>query len=207
MKLAVAILLNILVLAALGWWLRREYHRSEPALRRWLLPALALRVVAGMLQHSSDSQFMHAWGQGFTAQLWARPATGWAAMWQGHKVWYGPYTWSVYQWSNTLFISKLLALLNFATLGSYWLNGVYLSLGCYVACWGLVRTLRQLWPVAPLGAGLVSFLLWPSVVWWSSGISKETLVLGSGAALITLVLRGLNRGAGGRLGWWLCWMG
>jgi hypothetical protein len=94
----------------------------------------------------------------------------------------------VYQWSNTLFISKILALLNLVTLGSFWLNGVYLSLGCGVACWWLVCTLRQLWPVAPLGASVVAFLLWPSVVWWSSGIAKETLVLGSGAVLVSVVI-------------------
>jgi hypothetical protein len=211
MKLALAILLNLLVLVALGWWLRREYRQAEPGLRRWLLPAMIMRVVAGSLQHSSDAQFMHAWGQGFVAQLWARPSAGWAALWQGRQVWYGPYTWSIYQWSNTLFVSKLLALVNFATLGSFWLNGVYLSLGCFVACWGLVRTLRQLWPLAPLGAALVAFLLWPSVVWWSSGLNKETLVLGSGAALVAVALGGLYRKTpwpGGRqLGWWLLLLG
>jgi hypothetical protein len=211
MKLAVAILLNLLALAALGWWLRREYRRAEPGLRRWLLPALAGRVAAGMFQHSSDSQFVHAWGQGFTAQLWARPAAGWAALWQGHQVWYGPYTWSVYQWSNTLFVSKILALLNFATLGSFWLNSAYLSLGCFVACWGLVRTLHQLWPVAPRGAGVVAFLLWPSIVWWSSGINKETLVLGSGVALVAVWLQSLYYDLPllrwPRLGWWLLLLG
>ncbi|TVT42873.1 hypothetical protein FNT36_01920 [Hymenobacter setariae] len=210
MKLALAILLNLLAALALRWWLRREYRQAEPGLRRWLLPALALRIVAGMFQYSSDAQFMHAWGQGFTARLWAQPAAGWAALWHGSQVWYGPYTWSVYQWSNTLFISKLLALLNLATLGSFWLNGVYLSLGCGVACWWLVRTLRQLWPAAPLGASLVAFLLWPSVVWWSSGITKETLVLGSGALLVSLVVSSLyGEGAWGRkrLGWWLLLLG
>lgn len=211
MKLALAILLNLLVLAALGWWLRREYRQAEPGLRRWLLPALALRVVVGLFQRSYDAQFVHVWGQGFTAQLWARPAAGWVALWQGNQVWYGPYTWSVYRWSNALFVSKIVALLNFATLGSFWLTGVYFSLGCYVACWLLVRTLRQLWPAAPLGAGVVAFLLWPSVVWWASGINKETLLVGSGAALVALLLKGLYHSAvmprWRQLGWWLLLMG
>ncbi|MFD1873102.1 hypothetical protein [Hymenobacter bucti] len=206
MKLAVALLLNLGLLVTLGWWLRREYRRAGPVLRRWLLPALVLRVVAGTFQHSSDAYFLHAWGQGFTAQFWMRPAAGGLALWQGHQVWYGPHTWSVYRWSNALFVSKILALLNFVTLGSFWLAGVYLSLGCYVACWGLVRTLRQLWPAAPVGAGVLAFLLWPSVVWWSAGITKETLVLGSGAALVAMLLNSLyyRLPAAGwqQLGWW-----
>ena len=210
MKLGIALLLNALLLLALIWWLRREYRQAEPTLRRWLLPALALRVAAGVGQHSYDAQFMHAWGRGFAEQFWQNPAAGWV-LWQSREVRYGPHTWSVYQWSNTLFISKILALLNFASLGSFWLNGLYLSLGCFVICWLLVRTLHRLFPAAPVGAGAVAFLLWPSVVWWSSGINKETLVLGSGGALVAVLLSGLYRRVAGprwpRLGWWVLVLG
>jgi hypothetical protein len=211
MKLAVAILLNLLVLATLGWWLRREYHRAAPALRRWLLPALALRVATGMLPHGPDGEFALHWGEEFTARLWARPGMAWA-LWQGHEIrgeW-GVYT--LYEWSNTLFVIKIMGLLGVVSLSQAWLTCCYLSIAGFMGCWVLVRTLVRLFPAAPLGAGVGAFLLWPSVVWWASGATKETLVLGSGAALAALVISEVYKEAPprkgwARLGWWLLLLG
>jgi hypothetical protein len=149
---------------------------------------------------------MSFWGQALTAQFWARPGAAWA-LWQGHEIHAGAQVLDSYQWSNTLFTIKILGLLNLASLGSAWLNGFYLSLICFVGCWVLVRTLARLFPAAPVGAGVVAFLLWPSVVWWAAGITKEALLLVSGAALTALVLSKLygneptNRWQ--RLGSWL----
>ena len=209
MKLALAILLNLLVLAALGWWLRREYRQAEPGLRRWLLPALALRVVAGVLPHGPDSAFALRWGKFLTAQFWAQPSAAWA-LWQGHKIDGGGPLYVLYEWSNTLFVIKILGLVNFASLGSYWLSSIYLSVISLVCCWLLVRTLTQLFPSASNGAGITAFLLWPSIVWWASGITKETMVLGSGAALVAMVLKSLYHrqpASRWRLGWWLLLLG
>ncbi len=206
MKLALAILLNLLALAALGWWLRREYRRAEPGLRRWLLPALALRVAAGVLPHGPDSAFALRWGKFVTAQFWEQPSAAWA-LWQGHELHGGGLPYVLYEWSNTLFVIKILGLLNLASLGSYWLTSVYLSVGCLICCWLLVCTLVRLFPAASAGAGVLAFLVWPSTVWWAAGITKETLVLSSGAVLVAMVLRSLYEEAPlpgwRRLGWWL----
>ena len=113
-------------------------------------------------------------GQLLTAQLWARPATAWA-LWLGHEVPAAQGVWRVYEWSNTLFYIKLIGLLNLASLSQPWLTCCYLSLSCFVGCWVLVRTLARLFPAAPAGAGVVAFLLWPSVVWWTAGATKENL--------------------------------
>jgi len=209
MKLALAILLNLLAVVALGWWLRREYRRAEPRLRRWLLPALALRVAAGVLPHGLDSAFALRWGKFLTAQFWEQPSAAWA-LWQGRELHGGGPPYLLYKWSNTLFFIKIIGLLNFASLGSYWLTSLYLSVAIFLGCWLLVCTLSQLFPAAPAAAGVVAFLLWPSVVWWSSGLTKETLVLGSGAVLVSLVIDLLfNRKApvGKRLGRWALLLG
>jgi hypothetical protein len=206
MKLLIALLLNALLVAGLAGWLRAEYRRAAPSLRRWLLPALALRLGAGLLPHGPDSRFMSFWGQALTAQFWARPGAGWA-LWRGHELHAGAQVLDMYEWSNTLFTIKILGLLNFASLGNAALNACYLSLFCFMGCWGLVRTLARLFPAAPVGAGALAFLLWPSVVWWCSGITKEALLLGSGAALTAMVLSKLYGNAPAwrtaRLGSWL----
>lgn len=149
---------------------------------------------------------MSFWGEALTAQFWARPGVGWA-LWQGHELQAGAQVLDMYQWSNTLFVIKLLGLLNFASLGSAALNACYLSFFGFAGCWGLVRTLARLFPAAPMGAGVAAFLLWPSVVWWGSGVTKEALLLGSGTALAVVILNKLyGRPPGNwraRLGGWL----
>ncbi len=190
MRVALAIFLNLLLALALGYWLRREHRLAGPSLRRWLLPTLALRLVAGVIQDGPDLQRINFLGRAYTEQFWAQPSAYWALL-QSHQLREGGKMRILYQWSNTLFISKIAGMLNFASLGTSWLNGLYLSLGCFVACWGLVRTLTQRFPATPAGAGIVAFLLWPSIVWWTSGVTKETLLLGSGAALTMLVLNHL----------------
>lgn len=206
MKLIIALLLNTLLLAGLAGWLRAEYRRAAPGLRRWLLPALALRLAAGLLPHGPDSRYMSFWGEALTAQFWARPGAGWA-LWQGHELQAGAQLLDAYQWSNTLFVIKILGLLNFASLGSAALNACYLSFLSFLGCWVLVQTLARLYPVAPVGAGVVAFLLWPSVVWWGSGVTKEALLLSSGAVLTALMLSKLYDNSlktwRARLGSWL----
>ena len=206
MKLVIAFVLNALLLAALGWWLHREYRRAGPALRHWLLPALALRVGAGLLQDSPDARHMHFWSQALTAGFWARPAAGWA-LWQGHELQGSGSSYVFYQWSNTLLVIKIMGLANFASLGNYWLTGIYFSIGSLLGCWRLVRTLGRLFPAAPAGAGVAAFLLWPSVVWWAAGITKEALVLGTSAALVSLVLSELYNPGAARWGRWLLLLG
>jgi hypothetical protein len=190
MRVSIALTFNVLLLALLVGWLRAQYRQAAPGLRRWLLPTLALRLAAGLFPHGPDSQFMSFWGQLFATQFWAQPSASWA-LWQGHELRAGAKIMKIYEWSNTLFTIKILGLLNLASLSSQWLTSCYFSLGCFVACWGLVRTLARLFPAAPVGAGVVAFLLWPSVVWWASGITKEALLLGSGTALIALFLQEL----------------
>jgi hypothetical protein len=58
----------------------------------------------------------------------------------------------------------------------------------------LVRKLVQLFPLAPAGAAGVAFLAWPSVVWWTAGLTKETLVVGAGAGVAALALPVIYRG-------------
>lgn len=193
MKLALALLLNALLLSWLFAWLRAEYYRAVPALRRWLLPALAWRLVltaASTYQLSPDAQQAQDAAKLVGKAIWASPAHLLATLQQASFLVDGQYH-TYYQWSNTLFFIKVLALLSLASGGVAWLNALYLSLGCFVACWSLVRTLARVLPATPAAAGVVAFLLWPTVVWWTAGFTKETLVVGAGAGLVALALPGL----------------
>ena len=69
------------------------------------------------------------------------------------------------------------------------LNGVYLSLLGFGGCWAAARAVARAWPATPAAAGLLAFVLWPSVVWCASGVTKETALVGSGAGLLAVFVR------------------
>jgi hypothetical protein len=193
MRLMLALLLNALLISGSFVWLRAEYYRVGVPLRRWLLPALAWRLLltaASTYQLSPDAQHAQASAKLLVNALWAHPGHLFATL-QAASFSVDGQQLTYYQWSNTLFFIKVLALLNLASGGVFWLNALYLSLLCFVACWGLVRTLVQVLPATPVAAGVVAFLLWPTVVWWTAGFTKETLVVGAGAGLVALVLPAL----------------
>lgn len=190
MRLALAILLNAALLAALLPWLRRQW-RAAPA---WARAALALglggRLLVGAWRGghlANDALFISEHADWLTAQLRATPARFWEPLLGNYVVWHGDQV-MYYGMSNTLFMAKILAVLNLASADSGWLNGVYLSLFSFVGCWLLARTLMRVLPQTPAAAGVVAFVAWPTVVFWSAGVAKEALLLGSGAWLLALFL-------------------
>jgi hypothetical protein len=209
MRLAVTLLLNAALLGALLAWLRAEYRRAGPGLRRWLLPALGWRLLLTAISsywpspdlYGSSPYFPNPtrWSRWLAAFFWEQPAQIWPTL-QGASFHLHGQTAAFYQWSNTLFFYKVLALLGMISGGVLWLSGFYLSIFCFVACWGLVRAVARVFPEASaVGAG-VAFLGWPTVVWWTAGLTKETLVVGAGAGVVALVLPLLYGPAPTR--WW-----
>lgn len=184
------LLLNALLLSGFSYWLRAEYRRASPGLRRWLLPALGWRLLLTALSShwpSPDLAKPAYWSRLLATYFWEHPARVWPLLQGADFQIYGQFTF-FYKWSNTLFFYKILALLSLASGGVLWLNGLYLSLLCFVACWSLVRVLGQVLPLASVAAAGVAFLAWPTVVWWTAGLTKETLVVGAGAGVVALVL-------------------
>lgn len=195
MRLVVTILLNIGLLGALVAWLRAEYRRAGPGLRRWLLPALGWRLLLtasssywpspDLLASNPDLPNPTKWSNWLAAFFWEQPAQIWPTLQSASFHLHGQ-TAAFYQWSNTLFFYKLLALLGMISGGVLWLSGFYLSVLCFVACWKLVRALACVFPEASVVGAGVAFLAWPTVVWWTAGLTKETLVVGAGAGVVAL---------------------
>lgn len=194
MRISLAILLNAALLALLLPWLRRQWAWAGPfGWRGVLVLGLLLRMGTGLarsLPLRLDAEFMHKFSQQVTDRLWAAPAGAWQVLTQAVTIFQTADKGDiVYQnSSNTWLLIKLLALLNLASLGTGWLNALYLSLFAFVGCWALARALAQHLPATPAGAGAVALLLWPSVWFWASGISKEAVLLGSGAWLTARVV-------------------
>lgn len=194
MKLFVALALNAALLVLLWRWLRLRL--PEPMLGRWLLPLLALKLAACSLATyfiSGDPVFYLNWSRAFTEQLWAAPGA-WLRTLVSDEFHFRHWHLVYHGFSNTLFFIKLLSALNLASMGTALLNGLYCSLFCFVGAWELARAAVRAWPATPSGAVLLSFLVWPSVVYWTSGITKESLLVGSGAWVTALVMSWLYGG-------------
>jgi len=203
MRLAVSILLNVLLAGWLGYWLLGQWRRASPGLRRWLLPALGWRLLLTVISSRHPSPDIVGpgmpnparWSQLLADFFWAHPAQIWPTLQssgfhlQGQEKYF-------YQWSNTLFFYKALALLSMLSGGVLWVNALYLSILCFVACWSLVQVLKRVFPLASVSAAGLAFLAWPTVVWWTAGLTKETLVVGAGAGVMALALPVLYGGRG-----------
>jgi hypothetical protein len=80
----------------------------------------------------------------------------------------------IYSEPRSLFFTKMLSVPALLTSDNYWLISIYCSLVSFFACWFLFRTLSRHFPQHVL-AFAVAFLFFPSAVFWSSGVMKETL--------------------------------
>ncbi|WP_192821765.1 hypothetical protein [Rufibacter sp. LB8] len=96
---------------------------------------------------------------------------------------------------NSFFFLKPTSLLYLLSGNSYWWASFFLSLFSFWGCWFLVQRLRRYFPDYGFAA-TVAFLFFPSVVFWTSGFSKDSLFMGSMCFTIGLVLQ-LARREGG----------
>jgi hypothetical protein len=196
MRWAITLLLNAVLLGLFLGWLKAEYQRAGPGLRRWLLPALAWRVVLTTLSTqwpSPDLARPVKWSRLLAAFFWEHPSQVWPTLQQAEFHVNGQAAY-FYRWSNNLFYYKVQALLSSLSGGAIWLNGLYVSLLCFVACWALVRQLAQVFPQASAGAAGIAFLAWPTLLWWTAGLTKETLLVGAGAGVVALALPTIYQG-------------
>jgi hypothetical protein len=90
--------------------------------------------------------------------------------------------------SNSFFMLKLTSLLNVITGNSYYLNALYFSLFSF---WGMAKLAAVLTIVYPgtKKAAIVGLLFFPSVVFWSSGLLKDALLMGSMCWIIAFILQ------------------
>jgi len=94
---------------------------------------------------------------------------------------------------------------------SYWISALYFSLISFFASWNLFRVISKCLP-GTRTAATIAFLFFPSIVFWSSGLVKETLALAGLyfiAALFIKVIQVPSEGRGvrplqavRRLTWW-----
>lgn len=79
---------------------------------------------------------------------------------------------------RALFFVKITSVFNILTGNNYWIISAYYAAISFSGAWCLVRTIQRHIPAATLPA-VLAFLFFPSVVFWTSGLLKETLAVGA----------------------------
>lgn len=78
---------------------------------------------------------------------------------------------------RALFFVKILSLPTIITCKNYWLSGLYFSLFSFFGMWKLTDLLSTAFPKL-IKPAVFAFLFYPSVVFWSSGVLKEPVIMG-----------------------------
>lgn len=100
--------------------------------------------------------------------------------------------------SRSLFLVKIVSFIAIWTLDNYWLTSLYFSLVSFWSCFLLFQKVSNLYPTTK-SAAAIAFLFFPSVIFWSSGVIKESLAL---ASLFILVRIYITLLAKLKASWW-----
>jgi hypothetical protein len=79
---------------------------------------------------------------------------------------------------RAIFFVKIVSFFNLLTGDNYWLIATWFSVISFSASWMLVKKIQQFIPGITIPA-VVAFLFFPSVVFWTSGLIKESLACAS----------------------------
>lgn len=88
---------------------------------------------------------------------------------------------------RALFFTKILSLICLLTNDNYWLASVYFSLFSFSGLWTLANVLIKI--NNNKSAAILAFILFPSILFWSSGILKESLSMGALAFLTASLIQ------------------
>lgn len=188
--------LNLLAIAAMAVWL---FRRQSDPLKRAFGVALSVKLIAGV---GMGWLYLYHYGAGDTISFWQdglrladalkeRPREAMAFFWDEALV-ADLQRQFTNQGPRSLFFVKVCGLLALVGGGNYWVMGAWLSLVAFAASWLLIVRLIRLFPEMKTAIVLV-ILFFPSVIFWSSGLIKESLGLAAlymiTATVLSVVMR------------------
>ena len=187
------IIRNIVLLFSLGYLL--YWKTKDTPLKKHFLPALGLKVIAGILVGALYAYHYDFQGDTFSLFLDAQKITLKLSdnFSKGTQFVFGLEELAVEGLLNgnsrAILMSKFISVV-YLIAPNYWLVSVYFSLFAFAGIWALATTLVKLFPKKHW-AILLSFCYWPSFVFWSSGVLKEAALIGMLFYLIAWLLQGL----------------
>jgi hypothetical protein len=164
--------LNIIFIGAISWWF---WKSDDSGIRKFYWPAWGVKLLAGIAlgivystyYSSSDTFFF------FDAAVHKSSTLSFSA--------YVDFVLSSQEGyfqgeARTVFFIKIVSLAALISNNNYWITSLYFSFLSFFSAWWLAKTIARYFPEYAL-AGVLALLFFPSVVFWSSGIIKESLAM------------------------------
>jgi hypothetical protein len=171
----------LLHLPVMGWIVYRVSKQEHtPGEVFW--PALAAKLLAGIalglvyFQYYGTGDTLHYFNDGSTLAALAKNDAGAYVefLWSSQPS--QPLHGLQFQEPRALFMVKAVSVLSLVSFNNYWLIALYFSLISFLGSWFLVKQLWLHFPGREAPAA-VAFLFFPSLVFWSSGVIKESLAM------------------------------
>ena len=181
----------VVTLVAL-WQLHKRYVLPELSAHFW--PALLMKILGGWALGLLYSYFYTSgdtWAMYHDSQMLVERL--------GLGKEYFRYLFSIYDVPDDLlaqtqavghkafWMSLLVGIVGVFAAQNYWLISLYFSLFSFLGTWAMVQAFRHYLSIPRLILG-VCWLYWPSLLFWGSGLLKESLMMGSIGWLIALSL-------------------
>ncbi len=181
-------ILNLSIIFSLAFWVQRKYA-SQYALLYWF--ALAIKILAAVslgLIYKFHYSAGDTWA--FFDQATELSALARENFFEYLKVFFSSYDAStvehiLYIHDRSAIFIKLISVFCLISHDSYWICSIYFALISFFATWFLYRQVVRLL-VDSTKAAAVALFFFPSVVFWGSGLVKESLAL-SGIYFITAI--------------------
>lgn len=168
-------LFHLVVIGILSFLLwKRSAGVPENKMDKLFWPALIIKLSAGI-------------GLGFLYQHYYTTGDTWSFFYEGKKaadaIIEDPGNLFFYFWNEgtnyrprTHFLVKWVSVFNLIDGNNYWITSLYFSFLSFVSSWILYKTVAKHFVGSRMEAGL-AFLFVPSIVFWGSGIIKESLAM------------------------------
>ncbi len=174
-------LLNILLIFSLAWLAARQWQRSAAYWAYW--PGLILKLVAGL---AVGALYTYYYPGGDTFNLYnnsVKVAEAASADWSAYiSQFFLLDTWLDFTNfdgdSRSMVFERWISILTIISGHSYYVVSLWCSFIAFLGLFFLVTRLSLCFNNTSRAA-VISLLLWPSVVFWSSGLLKESLAMGS----------------------------
>jgi len=169
---------TIVALTFVAWW---YFTRQPDSLKKFYWPSLILKIGAGMLV---GIVYFNYYGIGDTIGYWqdgnllaeeiiSDPVSG-------INFFLGDTPSAVKGLVNdrprSIFFVKIVAILSIICGGNYWVMDAVISFISFLGAWYIFRKTTSFFPESTC-ASSIAFLFFPSVIFWSSGLIKESMGL------------------------------
>lgn len=178
------ILVNLIAIAFLSWWEWRRLASSDTVMY-WA--ALLLRLAGGLAIGLLYKYYYFTSGDTF---VFFNDAAKLAELCYHHPSEYFQFILTgntpidiVTTEPRSVFFVAILSVVNVVTYNNYWVSSLWFSLFAFWCSYRLVVKLDEIFPGSKV-ASRIALLFVPSVVFWSSGIIKESLAFGAIAILV-----------------------